>query len=565
MDQVQKVLTKLFRGLGGSLSKRALALIEGGDLTALSALKRPDPRHYRTSARFARDYQVWASFSKLALPGNSEACFKAAVDKFLKSEQDCYHTNQFLQPYIIAVFENYFSEHVDMGLYDFICHARKKLKEFLGPLPRSLVPAFSQGSTLSHKGQLTTIADKISNPQTYYAGTKAIWDWAIKDSILDYAYTQRPVPMDCVRHNLFFTVPKNAKEDRGAAMEASLSLSLQLSIGKHLKKRFRSWTEVELKDMEVIQQGRARAGSLDQSIVTIDLSSASDSVTTGLVKLLLPDDWYTLLNSLRSTHTRIKLSKGTRDVYLNKFSTMGNGFTFELETLLFLLLGETLGIPRGEITVFGDDIIVPAKWSVPMQNMLKTFGFKINSEKTFCEGPFRESCGGDYFEGIGVRPAYFKTLPDGPQQWITWANALVEADPYLLRTKAAWRFIVDQLPVRLRRLGPVELGDGCLTAPAFETPEVYKVIDGIHLYQIIVPTGPKIKIDLYTPGVHMLAASLLNCPSELMPRGAETGYKVTAAPIRGVTPVLSDKVIYKLVHRLPLTDKEKQEYLNSTR
>jgi hypothetical protein len=60
--------------------------------------------------------------------------------------------------------------------------------------------------------------------------------------------------------------------------------------------------------------------------------------------------------------------------------------------------------------VFGDDIIVvkPAfRWVV---RLLELLGFTVNSKKTFVEGPFRESCGQDWFNGQPCRPVYIKRL-----------------------------------------------------------------------------------------------------------------------------------------------------------
>jgi hypothetical protein len=41
---------------------------------------------------------------------------------------------------------------------------------------------------------------------------------------------------------------------------------------------------------------------------------------------------------------------------------------------------------------------------------LEALGFQINQHKSFFEGPFRESCGKDFFRGFSVRPVYLKTL-----------------------------------------------------------------------------------------------------------------------------------------------------------
>lgn len=115
---------------------------------------------------------------------------------------------------------------------------------------------------------------------------------------------------------------------------------------------------------------------------------------------------------------------------LNMVSTMGNGYTFPLQTMLFACVvravasydqirlvtrpfktrtGETI-LPN--FGVFGDDIICEARLAARVMKVLELLGFVVNREKSFTdsEGPFRESCGGDYFRGHPVRGVYLKDL-----------------------------------------------------------------------------------------------------------------------------------------------------------
>ena len=88
---------------------------------------------------------------------------------------------------------------------------------------------------------------------------------------------------------------------------------------------------------------------------------------------------------------------------------MGNGFTFPLETLIFWAL--TASACEGDVdsvSVYGDDIICPRERADDVIDTLTMCGFKINLEKSFVEGPFRESCGCDYYKGIDIRPFYKK-------------------------------------------------------------------------------------------------------------------------------------------------------------
>lgn len=59
---------------------------------------------------------------------------------------------------------------------------------------------------------------------------------------------------------------------------------------------------------------------------------------------------------------------------------------------------------------FGDDIVVVAQAYQPLCRLLELLGFEVNTEKSFDDGPFRESCGSDWFSGHFVRGIYIKSL-----------------------------------------------------------------------------------------------------------------------------------------------------------
>jgi hypothetical protein len=54
------------------------------------------------------------------------------------------------------------------------------------------------------------------------------------------------------------------------------------------------------------------------------------------------------------------------------------------------------------VRVYGDDIIVPVEYVFAVVSRLEAFGFKVNKNKSFWSGYFRESCGKDYYEGTDV-------------------------------------------------------------------------------------------------------------------------------------------------------------------
>jgi len=118
-----------------------------------------------------------------------------------------------------------------------------------------------------------------------------------------------------------------------------------------------------------------------------------------------------VLNLIRSKHATVERHG---DVKLSMFSTMGNGFTFPLMTLLFTVILDEFLRERGDRYtpyrdgVFGDDIILPNTWSTEFVHLLEEIGFSVNLDKSFTTGFFRESCGGDYYHGFDTRGIYLK-------------------------------------------------------------------------------------------------------------------------------------------------------------
>lgn len=200
-------------------------------------------------------------------------------------------------------------------------------------------------------------------------------------------------------------VPKTAKTHRAIAVEPLGNTYLQKGCDQALRDRLRR-VGLDLSKQGPNQQ-MAREGSFDDenSFVTIDLSSASDSISIGLCRALLPPDWFYFLNSLRSPS--YMLPGSNEPVRYEKFVSMGNGFCFPLQTLLFasLIKGvDSNARPGVDFRVYGDDIIVRKNISCAVISLLERVGFKTNSRKTFVDGPFRESCGSNWYLGEDVTP-----------------------------------------------------------------------------------------------------------------------------------------------------------------
>jgi len=255
--------------------------------------------------------------------------------------------------------------------------------------------------------------------------------------------------LEIVPGNVLFTVPKKTDIDRCACKEPDLNMFIQKGIGSYFRGCLLN-TGINLNDQS-INRSLAREGSLTNNLSTLDLSSASDSVSEGLVALFLPECWFTLLDSVRSRVTIIDGEEHRNQM----FSSMGNGFTFELESLLFYVLARATAYftnTPGRISVYGDDIICPRAMSHDLETVLSYMGFSVNSEKSCFEGPFRESCGGHYYVGLDVTPFYIKepitTLPGlihVANQLREWAE--IEGTSVLdPEVEAIWQWLKSHIP-----------------------------------------------------------------------------------------------------------------------
>ena len=259
-----------------------------------------------------------------------------------------------------------------------------------------------------------------------------------------------------IRPSKLCFVPKTAKTDRAIATEPVLNTMYQAGIGQYMAERLRL-NGIDIKDQSKNQR-LAREGSLTGALATLDLSNASDTLATEFVYHMLPIDWFLLLDHGRTTF--IDTPEGI--LLQQKFSSMGNGFTFPLETLLFYSLAwasvEALceGHEEKTVSVYGDDIIIPTYAYDLLSTVLHCVGCVVNHKKSFKDGPFRESCGADYLSGINIRPFYLK-------------NELTCSDLFVMHNafyrhgdNEVCEILVQYVHEPLRIYGPDGYGDGHL-------------------------------------------------------------------------------------------------------
>jgi len=249
-------------------------------------------------------------------------------------------------------------------------------------------------------------------------------------------------------------VPKNCKTDRAITPSPNLDIMFQLGIGEYITRRLAKFG-VDLAD-QGINRCLAQQGSLTGDLATLDLSSASDTVSIELVYNLLPVDWANFLWSYRTPTVR----HDGKVLKLQKFSSMGNGFTFPLETLIFYTLAKAVvdevGTSLRTVSVYGDDIIIPSECVPLMEDVLRCTGFLLNKQKSFYTGHFRESCGGDYLWGTDVRPCYVKDR-------LHCSDVFRLHNFYVRRGLEEWASVLREvLDPRVELFGPDGFGDGHL-------------------------------------------------------------------------------------------------------
>lgn len=332
-----------------------------------------------------------------------------------------------------------------------------------------LVNRWRFGPGASHKVKGTHTADKIHEPMSCTPAA----DPLVKSLRQQHPYlrgfdAENGKPTVLVDGSKMSTVPKNEETERTIAIEPSGNMALQLAVGSYLEDVLRG-VGLDIRRQQLVNRDLAMRGSLDGSLSTLDLSSASDRITPALCKQLLPPDVYRFLMRIRSPKTIIN-----GDLHdLKMISTMGNGFTFPLMTLLILSICYAVMLRHGGrfnfvdyrfVSVFGDDIVVPRFVTDDVVSELELAGFAVNRSKSYMSGPFRESCGGDYVNGYDCTPFYVKDLSSDSSVYV--------AINQVFRWSAKHNFVFSATLKTLR---------GFLRGPLLLVPEWHGDTDGVRV------------------------------------------------------------------------------------
>jgi len=243
-------------------------------------------------------------------------------------------------------------------------------------------------------------------------------------------FDDHPVRMVSARDELpvrVVFVPKTQKSPRVIGIEPVCMQYIQQSITSVLTPMIEhhgSYTKgrVNFSDQS-INARLALQASIDGRNATLDMSDASDRVSASLVWKMLEchPEFRACVFACRST--RASLPNG-HILPLRKFASMGSALCFPMEAMVFFCTIVTSRIVRAGarispssvrkyskgVFVYGDDIIVPADEAPDICSTLNLIGFRVNAQKSFWSGNFRESCGMDAFAGVDVTPVYVRRM-----------------------------------------------------------------------------------------------------------------------------------------------------------
>lgn len=232
-------------------------------------------------------------------------------------------------------------------------------------------------------------------------------------------------------------VHKTYKTDRDTFKSFVADLALQCGYGDTLTESLK----VNGYDISVLPDTHkvlAKIGSVNGLTATFDMKGGSNNVFTELGKFLLPEPVFESLIASRNHRVQVE------DDILNLpiMATAGNGFCFPLETIVFLSLQmgvcASFGLKpkvkkkhglfgplrqrrsylvindeafRRVCSTYGDDVIIPSVFASRFIDTFSILGIRLNLDKSFWTGKFRESCGGHFLDGQDVNCFNSKTIP----------------------------------------------------------------------------------------------------------------------------------------------------------
>jgi len=373
-----------------------------------------DPLQYEFSVSdYRADAQILGLIKKYPFWTLSTDPKIEAMKKFIAAEHQCLQTNLNISggslkkdPFVAGVLHR----------------SQRIISEILGDLPSvdELQFKYGPGVNLSVKRN-TSVYDKLNSSlevtetcahvavdfiATCPGITAPVLNSARGSFLENTAVRLKPRHLLLTKSGKLTFVDKTALVLRPIEIVGSTQSVIQRGYGLWMKDRLKPY--IDLGRTQDLHKSLVKIFSKTCKGATMDLVSASDCISTALILDQFPFEWYNALEACRSSSYEID---GNHYDY-HKFSAMGNGYTFELETILFYAISratsEVLGFSSESVSVYGDDIIIATPVFEHLKTVLELCGFQVNTSKSFSTGYFRESCGGDYLHGFDVRPFNLK-------------------------------------------------------------------------------------------------------------------------------------------------------------
>lgn len=257
-----------------------------------------EPLHYLTAHDYHKNVCANDFLRKLDSAPTTFDRTSVSFVKWLDAEKQCFRTNRKIWTILDGL-----NSSTDM--LEFFSSVRKNIHSLILRPPENLDFRFGPGATYLHRGARCLIPDKISEvPEMTDNAWIFLRDWsesAWARALTDQLYQKEArlsLDFPVVRGNRWVSVPKDGKTNRAIAIEPTLNSFIQLGLGGALRKALNR-SGLLLDNSQEIHRELAQQGSLDGSLATIDLSNASDTVAYALVKAVLPDSWFELLNAAR--------------------------------------------------------------------------------------------------------------------------------------------------------------------------------------------------------------------------------------------------------------------------
>ena len=457
------------RALSLAICYRSKELFSNTHLLDIDPVNYVDFRAYRADAQ---SVAIFKKNSMLTQGKTQEELHRESIKRFFELEEINRQTNLH-----IASLKSF----RDVSLLE---RVKRIIEQVLGcrpPTLSSFKPLWSKGSTFSLPAKQSTVADKLDNNIDATPHALIYFSEVFEACPRLFAPFSSPI---VVPGNRFDSVEKDWRKRRPISVEPLLNMLLQKHVGGFIRKRLRK-VGIDISTQQDFHKWVLKHSWDDYA--TIDQSDASDRISLVLVKTLLPPLWFTFLNRIRSRFTVVECDDEIVTHELHKFASQGNGFIFELETLIFYAIAKaTIDMESNEIdhlvSAYGDDVIVPVQFYNAVIISYETLGFSVNKEKSFGSGIFRESCGFDTFNGIEVRPLFIKEFQNGIEGKYEAANfaarlALRDHNGHSFSSvfKRSWLRIISCIPERRRCGGPEELDNSVLIGYPFKHRTEYNV------------------------------------------------------------------------------------------